>query len=94
MALMRERGLNFVRRLEALAGRQIDYLVKSEEDTNPEYGFIPEERPIDMHLKYGLIVVDKPPGPTSHEVVAWIKSMLNVSKAGHGGTLEPRPSAA
>ncbi|MEM1864334.1 MAG: hypothetical protein QXN10_05490 [Desulfurococcaceae archaeon] len=37
--------------------------------------------------------LDKPPGPTSHEVVAWIKRMFNVSKAGHGGTLEPLQGA-
>ncbi|NYZ74763.1 RNA-guided pseudouridylation complex pseudouridine synthase subunit Cbf5, partial [Candidatus Micrarchaeota archaeon] len=27
-----------------------------------------EERPLEERLRYGLIIVDKPPGPTSHEV--------------------------
>ncbi len=40
-------------------------------------------------LNKGLINLDKPPGPTSHEIVAWIKKILKVKKAGHAGTLEP-----
>jgi tRNA U55 pseudouridine synthase TruB len=32
--------------------------------------------------------VDKPSGPSSHEVVAWVKRMLRLKHAGHGGTLE------
>lgn len=43
---------------------------------------------IEEKLKRGVIVVDKPPGPTSHEVVAYLKKMLGIKKAGHGGTLE------
>lgn len=39
-------------------------------------------------IKYGLINVDKPSGPSSHEVVAWIKRMMKLYHAGHGGTLE------
>jgi tRNA U55 pseudouridine synthase TruB len=43
-------------------------------------------------VEYGVINLDKPPGPTSHEVVAWVKKLLNIPKAGHGGTLElPTP---
>jgi len=38
----------------------------------------------------GVIPLDKPPGPTSHEVVAWVKRMFGLSKAGHGGTLDPK----
>jgi len=63
--------------------------IKAEEESNPEYGKPPEERSIEELLRYGVINLDKPPGPTSHEVVAWIKRALGVRKAGHGGTLEP-----
>jgi H/ACA ribonucleoprotein complex subunit 4 len=63
-------------------------LVKAEEETNPEYGCPPEKRSIYEHLTNGLIILDKPPGPTSHEVVAWVKRILNINRAGHGGTLE------
>ncbi len=37
----------------------------------------------------GVIVIDKPKGWTSHDVVARVRSMLRVKKAGHGGTLDP-----
>jgi H/ACA ribonucleoprotein complex subunit 4 len=61
---------------------------KVEETTDPRYGFRPEDRPIQLRIKYGIVNVDKPPGPSSHEVVAWIKRMMKLSHAGHGGTLE------
>jgi len=65
-----------------------ELLVKVTETTNPSYGCRPEDRPIQLRIKYGLLNVDKPPGPSSHEVVAWIKRMMRLSHAGHGGTLE------
>jgi H/ACA ribonucleoprotein complex subunit 4 len=37
----------------------------------------------------GIILVDKPSGPTSHEIVAWTKRILGITKAGHSGTLDP-----
>jgi len=40
--------------------------------------------------KYGVINLDKPSNPSSHEVVAWIKKILNVNKTGHSGTLDPK----
>lgn len=43
-----------------------------------------------MYVKYGLIVVDKQAGPTSHEIVAWVKRLLELDRAGHGGTLDPK----
>jgi H/ACA ribonucleoprotein complex subunit 4 len=64
-----------------------EMLVKTEGGTDPRYGCTPEDRPIQLHLKYGVINLDKPPGPTSHQVVAWIKSVLHIDRAGHGGTL-------
>ncbi len=36
--------------------------------------------------------MDKPPGPTSHEVVAWCKRILKIPKIGHSGTLDPQVS--
>src|SRR5438552_376125 len=35
-------------------------------------------------------IVDKPAGPTSHQVSAWVRDMFSVPKAGHSGTLDPR----
>jgi H/ACA ribonucleoprotein complex subunit 4 len=43
-----------------------------------------------MHLRLAAINLDKPSGPTSHEVVAWVKRVLKVEKAGHSGTLDPK----
>jgi H/ACA ribonucleoprotein complex subunit 4 len=34
-------------------------------------------------------VIDKPRGPTSHQVSAWVKEILGIAKAGHVGTLDP-----
>lgn len=37
----------------------------------------------------GILVVDKPEGPTSHDVVAKVRRALRVDKVGHTGTLDP-----
>jgi H/ACA ribonucleoprotein complex subunit 4 len=85
------KGIEFVKKLDEFAGLKREWLVKIEgEETSPEYGIPPWERPIEQHIRMGVIPLDKPPGPTSHEVVAWIKRMFGLSKAGHGGTLDPK----
>ncbi|MCX2817757.1 RNA-guided pseudouridylation complex pseudouridine synthase subunit Cbf5 [Haladaptatus sp. F3-133] len=38
----------------------------------------------------GVVVVDKPSGPTSHEVASWVAEIMGVDKAAHTGTLDPR----
>lgn len=50
----------------------------------------PEDRDVEELLRLGVINLDKPSGPTSHQVSAWVKQILNVVRAGHGGTLDPR----
>lgn len=37
----------------------------------------------------GLIVIDKPPGLTSHDVVFWVRKLIKDEKTGHCGTLDP-----
>ena len=64
-------------------------LIKAEDTTDYNYGCPPDQRPIEQHLELGIINLDKPPGPTSHEVTSWVKKLLGINKAGHGGTLEP-----
>jgi H/ACA ribonucleoprotein complex subunit 4 len=64
-------------------------VVLDEEPTDPDHGWPPASRPAKEILEYGLIPLDKPRGPTSHEVVAWTKRLLGVEKAGHSGTLDP-----
>lgn len=63
-------------------------ILKAEEETNPRYGQQPAERPIQDYIRFGVINLDKPAGPSSHEVTAWVKRLLNLQHAGHGGTLE------
>jgi len=65
-------------------------LVKSQDITNSNYGCKPENRSIDLLLQYGVINLDKPSGPTSHEVVSWVRKILGITNSGHGGTLDPK----
>jgi len=60
--------------------------------TNEEFGTYYDKRNVEQLLNYGLIILDKPPGPTSHEVVAWTKRILKIPKIGHSGTLDPQVS--
>jgi H/ACA ribonucleoprotein complex subunit 4 len=53
-------------------------------------GSTPLKRPLDDYVRYGVINLDKPSNPSSHEVVAWIKRILRVEKTGHSGTLDPK----
>ena len=57
--------------------------------TNDNFGCRPHDRPLDELLKSGVILVEKPRGPTSHQLTAWARDILGVSKIGHGGTLDP-----
>ena len=53
----------------------------------PKYGFKPYDRPYPEIVKYAVINLDKPSGPSSHEVAAWVKNILKIKRAGHSGTL-------
>lgn len=67
-----------------------EVLVRAQDMTDPSHGCEPSKRPIREHLRLGIINLDKPVGPTSHEIVAWVKRVLEVRRAGHGGTLDPK----
>ncbi len=53
-------------------------------------GYTPLKRPLAEYVRYGVINLDKPSNPSSHEVVAWIRRILRVDKTGHSGTLDPK----
>lgn len=53
-------------------------------------GCSPLSRPLREYIRSGVINLDKPANPSSHEVVAWIKRILRVEKTGHSGTLDPK----
>jgi tRNA pseudouridine55 synthase len=50
-------------------------------------GHVPEDSE-----PFGVLLLDKPEGPTSHDVVAWVRWCLGVSQVGHCGTLDPAAS--
>ncbi|MGH1567046.1 MAG: RNA-guided pseudouridylation complex pseudouridine synthase subunit Cbf5 [Nitrosopumilus sp.] len=73
--------------------KQLENLVEIDQDiTDDAYGTYYDKRTIKQLLNYGLIILDKPPGPTSHETVAWTKRILKLPKIGHSGTLDPQVS--
>jgi len=53
-------------------------------------GCSPLKRDIGDYVSSGVINMDKPSNPSSHEVVAWIRRILKVEKTGHSGTLDPK----
>ncbi|MEM4262375.1 MAG: RNA-guided pseudouridylation complex pseudouridine synthase subunit Cbf5 [Thermoplasmata archaeon] len=63
---------------------------KSSSSIDSRFGKRPEDRTIDELMETGLVVIDKPMGPTSHQVAAWVRDILGIRKTGHGGTLDPR----
>lgn len=64
-----------------------ELLIKAEE-RDSGLGERPEERRGLNYLKHSIINLDKTAGPSSHEVTAWVKRILGIDHAGHGGTLE------
>uniref|UniRef100_A0A0G4GK27 Uncharacterized protein n=1 Tax=Chromera velia CCMP2878 TaxID=1169474 RepID=A0A0G4GK27_9ALVE len=54
------------------------------------HGCSPLNRPLEDYIQYGVINLDKPSNPSSHEVVSWIKKILRCEKTGHSGTLDPK----
>ncbi len=74
------------------APRSREILIKGELETDPSYGFQYDQRPADVLLKYSVINLDKPVGPSSHEIVAWIRRILGIERVAHAGTLDPKVS--
>eukprot|EP01062_Namystynia_karyoxenos_P084175 TRINITY_DN9849_c3_g1_i1.p1 TRINITY_DN9849_c3_g1~~TRINITY_DN9849_c3_g1_i1.p1 ORF type:complete len:521 (+),score=247.40 TRINITY_DN9849_c3_g1_i1:142-1563(+) len=71
--------------------KNIDQLnVRSEHFVPCDSGATPMRRTFKEHLQYGMLNLDKPSNPSSHEVVSWIKRILEVDKTGHSGTLDPK----
>jgi H/ACA ribonucleoprotein complex subunit 4 len=65
-----------------------EVVAKTDAGTDEALGYNPYARPINLHIRFGMVNLDKPPGPSSHEVVAWVKRILGLKHAGHGGTLD------
>jgi H/ACA ribonucleoprotein complex subunit 4 len=65
-------------------------LVRKESETSPKYGCAPKDRSVKQLLDLGIINIDKPKGPTSHQVSAYVQKILGANKGGHSGTLDPK----
>ncbi|KAI0318495.1 putative rRNA pseudouridine synthase [Amylostereum chailletii] len=65
-------------------------LVRSSHFTPIPSGCSPLKRDIATYIKSGVINLDKPSNPSSHEVVAWLRRILRSEKTGHSGTLDPK----
>lgn len=64
-------------------------LIRKEAETSGQYGCIPEQRKTEEIINYGVVNIDKPKGPTSHQVSDYVQKILHISKSGHSGTLDP-----
>ena len=64
-------------------------LIRKEGETDPGLGCTPEKRSTEALINYGVVNINKPVGPTSHQVSEYVQKILEVSKAGHSGTLDP-----
>lgn len=62
------------------------------QEETPAWGKSLSEKSIDELLPFSLVILDKPCGPSSHEVSAFVKRILGVKKTGHSGTLDPEVS--
>lgn len=66
------------------------WLIKKHEASLTEHGNYPAARPLEEYIRNGIIVLDKPSGPTSNQVDNWVKEILKIKKCSHAGTLDPR----
>ncbi|KAI1123306.1 pseudouridine synthase [Nemania abortiva] len=65
-------------------------LVRTGHFTPIPNGSAPLSRDLKNYISSGVINLDKPSNPSSHEVVAWVKRILRTEKTGHSGTLDPK----
>jgi len=50
----------------------------------------PDDRDLDALLAFGVVNLDKPPGPSAHQVAGWVRDLAGVDRAAHAGTLDPK----
>lgn len=64
-------------------------IVKIDAVSDPAFGCVPGSRSVDVLLDFGVINLNKPAGPSSHQVSDLVKGVVGCSRAGHSGTLDP-----
>ncbi|MFC6863643.1 RNA-guided pseudouridylation complex pseudouridine synthase subunit Cbf5 [Halomicroarcula sp. GCM10025817] len=50
----------------------------------------PDDRSPDDLLAFGVVNLDKPPGPSAHQVAGWVRDATGQDRVAHGGTLDPK----
>ncbi|MFA1611923.1 RNA-guided pseudouridylation complex pseudouridine synthase subunit Cbf5 [Halobellus rubicundus] len=50
----------------------------------------PADRTVEELLSFGVVNLDKPAGPSAHQVSAWARDAAGVDRAAHAGTLDPK----
>ncbi len=65
------------------------HILDAKAATNPSIGGYPDSRDVEERLASGFILLDKPAGPTSHQLASWARDMFGLERLGHGGTLDP-----
>ena len=69
--------------------RQFEVLEKAPADTDGKSGKKPDERTVEELLESSIVNINKPKGPTSHQVSEYVAEILDVKRAGQSGTLDP-----
>lgn len=64
-------------------------VLEKDVETSANHGCSPSDRSVEQLFESGFILLDKAPGPSSHQVSAWARDMMGLEKLGHGGTLDP-----
>ena len=64
-------------------------ILDTKAETNSAIGGHPDSRTVEQRLESGFILLDKPAGPTSHQVASWVRDLFGLERLGHGGTLDP-----
>lgn len=75
-------------------GNDREFLIRTHAASDIQYGSYPGARSIENLIKYGIVVLDKPRGPTCKSIDVIIKKIFEhfgfkVIKCSHGGTLDP-----
>jgi tRNA pseudouridine55 synthase len=50
----------------------------------------PDDRTPAELLAFGVVNLDKPPGPSAHQVAGWVRELTGQERAAHAGTLDPK----
>ena len=65
-------------------------LIKVSVETDPYHGKHPGKKTVSELLQNSIIILDKPSGPTAHQVDSWVRKIFSIEKVGHAGTLDPK----